>query len=122
MMGNIDGAFQESADGFLGTPLEDLTGPYADGISVRMGSQHVYTLALGHASHHCERTLPSFVGSDYTCIFDDMGSGFEGPYGTDWWESSHGPGTTSDITVQLMADQDIDDEDVAIKSIQLKIR
>ena len=122
MKGNIDAAFKNSVDGFLASPLEDLTGAYVDGISVRMGSEHVYTFGLGHASHHCSRSPPSFVGSDYTCTVGDRSSGFNGPYGTGWWEVSGGAATSDDITVQLMADQDIDDEDVAIKSIQLKIR
>jgi hypothetical protein len=122
MQGNIVGAFKQSVDGWSAPPLEDLTGIYVDGISVRMDTEHVYTLALGHVSSHCSRPPPSLVGDDYTCIVGLNTSSFEGPYETDWWEHSGGPGTTSDITVQLMADQGIDDEDVAIKSIQLKIR
>jgi hypothetical protein len=122
MMGNITGAMQNSVDGFLETPLEDISRAYADGIGVRMGSNHLYTFALGHAAHHCTRSPPSFVGDDYTCTIGTRSGGFTGPHGTGWWASSFDSTTASDIYVQLMADQDISDEDVAIKSIQLKIR
>ncbi|MGB0638468.1 MAG: hypothetical protein ACPGTU_03985 [Myxococcota bacterium] len=122
MKGNINGAMQNSVDGFLETPLEDISRAYADGIGVRMGSTHLYTFALGHATHHCTRSPPSFVGDDYTCTIGSRSGGFTGLYGTGWWESSFGSTTASDIQVQLMADQDTSDEDVAINLIQLKIR
>ena len=122
--GKFVGAFLNSADGFNDpVPDTDATGMYLDGIGARSGTTHLYSLALGHVGHHCSRSRPGFLGDNYTCIVGSRStSAFTGPYPTGTWTRSFSSPLTDDITVQLMADSTIDDEDIAVQGVSIAVR
>ena len=151
-VGITDGAFRHQTGGTINTP-------YTDGISLTYGSprKHIWTLICGTTgsgpSNRCpcgttgERTIPSFIGSNYYCE-----SGYEGPdalvhgfqYSFDplwdgkgcgssepnccertlipWFYKSFTHSTTDSIEMRICCDEGTSDEDVSVGKYEIYVK
>ena len=133
--GQIRGYQVWSSDGFVSRsaivrPIHfvDLKTNYLDGVSISTNGQHIWSFAAGC---NCLNThnKPTIIGQDYTC---DGVEASESVYNELLWASQQCgknstwfykvlPPTTTDIKVRICRDQFREDEDLAIKKLELYI-
>ena len=110
------------------TYFTDLRNNYLDGISISTIDQHIWSFAAGC---NCLNTnnKPTIIGQDYTC---DGVTGFSNDLEIVWATQQCGRNfmwfykvvfpTTTDIKVRICRDENRNNEDLAIKSLQLYIQ
>ncbi len=131
--GRIRGYQNGTLDGFLG-PQESLNinGNYVDGISITSNNEHVWTFAAGC---NCISMKPKAVGSNYTCDEPSPSCSAGEFCTTHLWESQKcgNPSspwflrtldhpTAANISVKVCRDQDRQDEDLAISTLELYVQ
>lgn len=134
--GQVDGRGYHTVDAFHGpgdiTTTTSIDGAYIDGVSVSHGAagarEHIWTLGGGYASagQPCPAeggtAAPSFVGSNYRCVYPSTSpAGWASTSTGTFFHTASGPGT-NDIDVRIMLDQDSTDEDAGVDAVQLYVR
>ena len=133
--GQIRGYQIKSSDGFVSvgdprpTNFMNLNSNYLDGVSISTNGLHVWSFAAGC---NCRNTTnkPTIIGEDYTC--DGVQAAENDYYELLWpsqlcgknatWFHKILPPTTTDIKVRICRDQNREDEDLAIKTLELYIK
>ena len=132
--GQVRGYQVESLDGFVShntriprpTNFTDLNNNYLDGVSISTNGQHVWSFAAGC---NCLNTnnKPTIIGRDYTCdgiegrpYIDLLWASQQcGTYST-WFHKAVSP-TTTDIKVRICRDENRENEDLALKTLELYV-
>ena len=133
--GQIIGYQVGTSDGFVSvdvprpTNFTDLNSNYLDGVSISTNGQHVWSFATG-CNCHLTQNKPTIIGEDYTC--DGVQAAENDYYELLWASQQCGgnatwfhkilPPTTTDIKVRICRDQNREDEDLAIKTLELYIK
>ncbi len=132
--GQIRGYQIGTLDGFIDINSQprsiNISANYVDGISVISNNEHIWTFAAGC---DCNSMKPDTIGSNYTC--DQHPSCSAGAFcNTQLWESQkcgeYSPWflrtlvhpTTAHIIVRVCRDQNREDEDLAISTLELYVQ
>ena len=133
--GQIRGYQIDTCDGFVQrndniprpTHITDFTSNYLDGISILIDGQHVWSFAAGC---NCDNTInkPTNIHQYYTCDGVEAAE-FNGLlwisqqcHEDSVWFFRRLNSTSKDIRVRICRDQDRDDEDLAVKTVELYIQ
>jgi len=129
--GKIQGYSVGTLDGIVFKSVTDVNRFYVDGVSVVTGNTHVWTLVAGKC---LANKIPQFVGTHWGCT--DVGICHKiGKFCHEhilWvnprhdsnrqWFNRESLQGASNITVRVCRDQNPDDEDIALKEIELYIK
>lgn len=120
-------AFGDSARGPNPAVLADV--PYADGIGIFSGTQHLWTLAHGNTgvvpAHNCPQNggaaPPADVGMNYDCVTAAVEFQWLRSYTQKTTVITLPSPRTEDLQIALMGDQDSGDEDSGIRQLEIWI-
>ena len=121
-VGSIDGLHRSND----GTSVND---NYLDGISISSNGNHVWSFVAGDCI--CNATKYDFIGNDWTCAGTNCGIGNFCP-SLLWNTSTCGMvtsffkdlsvSTTADVVMRVCRDEERDNEDIAISSVELYVQ
>ena len=123
-VGTIDGLYRFNQ--IRGNSVND---NYLDGISISSNGNHVWSFVAGDC--RCNRHKHAFIGNDWTCAGTNCGLGSFCP-NLLWNTSTCGMmtpffkdlsvSTTEDVVMRVCRDEDRDNEDIAITSVELYVQ
>ena len=118
-------------DGFSGIRGMNIDDNYVDGVSITSNNEHVWTFAAGC---NCDSMKPVAVGVNYTCdkppscsagyfcnihLWESQKCSNPSPW---WFLRTLDHPTAANIEVRVCRDQDRDDEDLAISTLELYVQ
>ncbi len=118
-------------DGFSGRRGMNIGDNYVDGVSITSNNEHVWTFAAGC---NCDSMKPVAVGVNYTCdkppscsagyfcnihLWESQKCSNPSPW---WFLRTLDHPTAANIEVRVCRDQDRDDEDLAISTLELYVQ
>ena len=123
-VGTIDGLYQSSQ--IHGNSVND---NYLDGVSISSNGSHVWSFVAGDC--RCDGHKQAFIGNDWTCAGTGCGHGNICP-SLLWNTSTYGMvtpffkdlslSTTEDVVMRVCRDEERDNEDIAITSVELYVQ
>ena len=123
-VGTIDGLYD--INGIHGNSVNV---NYLDGISISSNGNHIWSFVAGHC--RCDGHKQAFIGNDWTCAGTGCGHGNFCP-SLLWNTSTCGMvtpffkdlsvSTTADVVMRVCRDEDRDNEDIAITSVELYVQ